>query len=74
MRNKTMYVVHNKEGKIIVLTVPYARPGTGIDVQLKPGETFLELELPEHFANLSLADIQKDYRVDREKKELVRRS
>lgn len=67
-------VVHNEDGQITLLTFPNARPGTGIGVQLAPGETLLEIDVPDDFGRLSLTAIQKEYRVDIEKKELVRQS
>jgi hypothetical protein len=67
-------VVHRERGQIISLTFPHARLGTGIGVQLAPGETLLELDLPDDFERMHLTAILKEYRVDIEKKELVRQS
>ncbi len=66
-------VVHNKKGKIISLTFPQPREGTGVGVRPGPSEALLELDLPQDLAKKSLVDVLKEYRVAVSEKKLVRR-
>jgi hypothetical protein len=66
-------VVHNKKGKIISVTLPQPRKGTGVGVRPGRTEALLELDLPENLAKKSLVDVLKEYRVAVAEKKLVRR-